>query len=315
MIKRNVPLSDFSHFKIGGRAAYFLEFQNVKELSAGLAEWKEISRREKISFSEIFPIGGGTNLLIADEGYPGLILKNNLRLIEKTGDEVNFGAGLLFSEALDFCAENSLSGFEWAGGLPGTVGGAIRGNAGAFGGEVKDNLIEVLSFSLKILKPVLRAKNECRFSYRSSLFKLSKTKEIILSGKFKFKLGEKERIKGDILEKVNYRKEKQPLEYPNAGSIFKNIPVAAVPAAYLKSYAGTIKNDPMPVIPAARVLTEAGLKGKNIGRAMFSEKHPNFIVNVGGAKSKDVLALIELAIKEVAEKFGITLEPEIIVLK
>ncbi len=322
MFKENVPIVELTSYKIGGPARYFFEARNPGELSDAVRE----ARSKNL---KIFILGGGTNLLMPDEGFNGLILKSGFDGIEISGNEVRTGAGISMTELLDFFILHGLSGFEWAGGLPGTVGGAIRGNAGAFGGEMKDAITSARSFDIETLQEIEREASACDFGYRSSVFKKREGKEIILSATFALKKGDAEALRKSIYEKINYRKERHPLEYPNIGSIFKNVPVSQMNADVAQMNADTIrvhprnnprqsaftapvKNDPFPVVPAAYLISEAGLKGVSFGGAMISSKHPNFIVNVLQAKASDVKTLIQLVKNEVEGKFGIILEEEII---
>nr|MBP9717047.1 UDP-N-acetylmuramate dehydrogenase [Candidatus Levybacteria bacterium] len=202
-----------------------------------------------------------------------------------------------------------------AGGLPGTVGGGIRGNAGAFLGEMEDGLIEVTSIDINTLKIKKRNKKECLFGYRQSVFKSGNGKnEIILSVKYKLKKGKREEIKKKTQEKIDYRIDRHPLDLPSIGSTFKNIDVKKVPKKVLEEFKNSIKPDPFPVIPVAKLLVSLDYKGREIGGAKFSEKHPNFIVNFNNAKAKDVIALVNLAKKEIKEKYDIKLEEEIMII-
>ena len=321
MFKENIPIIEFTSYKIGGPARYFFEARNLDELGDALRE----ARTRNL---EIFILGGGTNLLMSDKGFDGLILKPKFGGVEIFGNKVRAGAGVLMSELLEFSILHGLSGFEWAGGLPGTVGGAVRGNAGAFGGEMKDVVTNVRSFGIETHQEIEREASACDFGYRSSVFKKREGKEIILSAMFALKNGDKEVIRKAIQEKINYRRERHPLEYPNIGSIFKNVPISQMNADVTRINADTIsvnlrsnlrksavmpvKIDPVPVVPAAYLISEARLKGVSFGGAMISPKQPNFIVNVLQAKASDVKTLIQLVKNEVETKFGITLEEEII---
>ncbi len=168
----------------------------------------------------------------------------------------------------------------------GTFGGAVRGNAGAFGGEMKDSIlyVNILDKNLKIKK---LSNKQSEFSYRSSIFK--KQNLIILSAGVKLKKGEGEILKGVAESHINYRKEKHPLEYPSAGSVFKNVDVDTLPLEFQKEFSDKVKQDPFPIVPAAWFIIGAGLTGKQVGQAQISKKHSNYIVNLGGAKAKDVL--------------------------
>lgn len=311
MINKNISLKDFSNYKIGGNAAYLLEIFSKEELLETLREWKKISSTFPKDQQKIFVLGGGTNILFSDEGFNGLVIKNSIKGITVQNNAVTAGAGEKVSSLLDFCINNSLSGLEWAGGLPGTVGGAIRGNAGAFGGEIKDNLKEVTSLNLKTLETIKRTNKDCEFSYRNSLFKTTAKDEIVLSAVFSLENGNKIEIQNKINEKIEYRNAKHPLEYPNIGSIFKNVPVGQVPVEFKDGLFQYIKTDPFPVVPTAKLIFLTGLKGERIGNVMVSTKHTNYIVNLGNGKAMEVKELINVIKNKVHEKFGIELEEEI----
>ena len=160
-----VPLAHFSSYKIGGPARYFFEPKTERELVDGVRMWREDASR----YDGFFILGGGTNLLISDEGWKGIVVKPSLKTLEERSDDKVFvEAGVLMKELISFTLEKSLSGLEWAGGLPGTVGGAIRGNAGCFGGETKDAIVSVRALSLDDLKIREFSRDECDFAYRSS---------------------------------------------------------------------------------------------------------------------------------------------------
>jgi len=311
MLKQNVPLKDFSNYKIGGEALYFLNAETEQELTEGIREWQAVSKALPENERKIFILGGGTNILFSDAGFKGLVIRNCLGSIAVNENEIVVGAGTLISKLCDFCIDYSLSGFEWAGGLPGTVGGAVRGNAGAFGKETKDNVVSVTSLNLKTLDIVKRSNQECSFSYRSSIFKTIATDEVIISAVLGFKNGNKEEIEKSVKEKVEFRKSRHPLENPNAGSVFKNVPFDSIQDQYKNELQQYVKNDPFPVVPSAKMIFLAGLKGKRVGDAMVSEKHTNFIVNSGNATAKDVSDLIQIIKDEVRQKYGISLEEEI----
>lgn len=319
--KENVPLARFSHYKIGGPARYFFAPKNEEEMAWAVGEAKK-------RHLPVFILGGGTNLLISDRGFKGLVLKPNLRELAAYGTTVTVGAGVLVSDLLRFAIKRSLSGLEWAGGLPGTVGGAIRGNAGCFGGEIKDSIVSVRSFDIKTMKIVERRAHACDFGYRTSVFKKRGDQEIILSADLRLKKGNARAIAKGIKEKIDYRKKNHPLEYPNIGSIFKNVPLAFIykkgtakhkeallaHSLVFKGSNFSVKTDPFPVISAAKLISEAGLRGAKTGGAQISMKHPNFIVNIAGARATDVKRLIARAKKSVWKKFKVQLEEEIQIL-
>jgi len=302
-LQKNVLLKNYSNYKIGGPARLFAEISSVLELKEVLIA----TRNEKI-----FILGGGTNVLISDEGFGGLVIFNKIEGIEREGNDLKIGSGVLIKDILEYCIENSLSGLEWVGGLPGTIGGAVRGNAGAFKGETKDNVVEVESLDLKTLEEKTRTNNECNFSYRNSIFKSGGgLNEFITHVVLGLALGNKEEIKEKIAQKTDYRNNHHPMDYPNIGSIFKNIPLNSLSNELQKEFAVIVKTDPFPVVPVTKLLALCDLKGRRVGGAMISDKHPNFIINVNNAMASDVKALIEIARQAVKEKYGIFLEEEI----
>lgn len=333
-IKETVPLAAYSNYQIGGPARYFCEPQNVSEIREAVL-W---AKKEKLP---IFILGGGTNILFSEKGFGGLVLKPTCAemLAEgatvragPSGRFIRAGAGAEMRELLNFAADRGLAGLEWAGGLPGTVGGAIRGNAGCFGGEIKDRVCEVTSMDISGAKPKLitRGRRECAFEYRTSIFKARDGKEIILEAMFALEPGDRSAIRNTIEEKIRYRRERHPMEYPNIGSMFKNVPLTQINADYTQINADTIrvyprgsprisvftapvKTDPFPLVPTAHLIAQAGLRGISCGGAMISPKHPNFIVNVLQAEPAHVRALLALAKREVKKKFRVALEEEVIV--
>lgn len=316
--KENVPLAKFSHYKIGGPARFFFDAKSAREVQWAVREAKKRGLA-------VFVLGGGTNLLISDAGFDGLVLRVAISGIKAKGTTITVGAGTSMADLLKFAVAHSLAGLEWAGGLPGTVGGAVRGNAGCFGGETKDRVVSVTSFDTKKMKLVTRTARACAFGYRDSVFKKKSGAEIILSATFALAKGNKKEIAKVIQERVAYRAARHPMEHPNIGSIFKNVPLRAVRAKESAQYKKavrdavitlrgaqfSVKTDPFPVIFAARLIAESGLRGVSAGGAMISPKHPNFIVNVLGAGSADVQRLITLAKAEVKRNFRIALEEEV----
>lgn len=303
-IQENVLLAQHCNYKIGGPARYFCDATTEEEIRSAIL----FAREKRVP---IFILGSGTNLLFADEGYNGLVLKPNLQKLEAIGGIVEVGAGALVSDLLNFTIAHSLSGLEWSGGLPGTVGGAVRGNAGAFKGEIKDRIISVDSLEIDTLEKISRDNSACRFGYRSSIYKEKCGKEIILSAQIRLEKGDSDKIAAGIQEKINYRLQRHPMEFPNTGSTFKNVDLNLVPVKFRNAFAKVVKLDPFPVIPTAFLITEAGLKGTRSGGAMVSPKHANFIINADNAKSADVKALIAIVKQRVFDKFEIHLEEEI----
>ena len=302
-VLKNEYLKNHTNYKIGGKADCLIIVEDEKEI----LEAVDLAKK----YAKFFILGGGSNVLFSDKGFDGTIIKIALKDIKRQKDGLFVSAGVLMAELLDFYLEKGFSGLEWAGGLPGTVGGAIRGNAGAFGGEMKDCVLEVKSIDYKNSEPkiIIRNNKDCLFGYRDSVFKHNG--EIILSAIFKLTKRDREEIKKEINKHILYREERQPLEYPSAGSTFKNIPLDSVSQEVVKEFGAVIKNDPFPVIPVAAVLDRLGLKGRELGGAQISEKHPNFFVNKNNACFSDVIGLINLAKEKALEKYGIILKEEI----
>ncbi len=314
MLEEKIKLSDHSSYKIGGPARYFFRAKKAEEIIKNIDKWRKIA-------DGVFILGGGTNILFSDNGFNGLVLKPDFNNIKKINEfSLSVGAGVLMDDLINHFLDKGFAGLEWAGGLPGTLGGAIRGNAGAFGGEIKNIVKEVVSIDISSTPKIIRRKNkECGFSYRNSVFssggkeQVINPGEIIIEAILDLKKGDKKLIRDIIQKNIYYRKEHQPLEYPNIGSTFKNVDIKKAPKNRIKEFKFVIKTDPFPVIPAAYLISEAGLNGVSCGGAMISPKHPNFIVNVMHASASDVRNLIELAKSEVKNKFGIDLEEEIII--
>ena len=234
-------------------------------------------------------IGNGSNVLVKDKGIRGIVVKLNLNDIEKENEILNVGAGVLLSKLARVAQEDELTGIEFASGIPGSFGGAIYMNAGAYGGQIGDKIISTTYMDENLeIKTII--KEEQQFSYRKSIFQ--KNNWIILVGKIKLEKGNKEEIKNKMEEYSKSRREKQPLNMPNAGSTFKR-------------GEGFI---------TAKIIDECGLKGYRIGDAEVSTLHAGFIVNKGNATAKDILNLIQYIKGKVKEKFNIDIETEIKIL-
>ncbi|MCX6723651.1 MAG: UDP-N-acetylmuramate dehydrogenase [Candidatus Staskawiczbacteria bacterium] len=306
-VRENVLLADYTTYKIGGHAKYFFVAKKKEDLMAALKIAKDFKM-------PVFILGGGSNLLISDDGFAGLVIKIDIFGVDFQGEKVIVGAGSNLTKLAYLSAEKGFSGLEWSAGVPGTVGGAIYGNAQAFGVKISDILETVEAINCKTLKMKNFAKEQCQFSLKNSIFKKNKSL-VIVSAVLKFeKLGE-EQVKSKIKEFLEYRKTRHPVEFPSAGSVFVNPVRNGLPKTIADALAVRISNGVNPekieVIPAGYLIQQCGLAGKRIGNAQVSEKHANFIINLGGAKAKDVLSLIKLAKKEVEKKFNIKLEPEV----
>lgn len=284
-IQKNVLLKNYTTYKIGGPAQYFFVARTKEDLIKAVKIAKELKL-------PIFILGGGSNVLVSDKGFNGLVIRVANRELEVKAHLVQVSAGAMLSKLAGLAIENSLTGLEWASGIPGTVGGAVFGSAQAFGDKISDSVEKVEALDLKTLKIKKLSKKQCKFSLKNSIFKRDKNL-IIISVFLKFKKGDKTQIQKKIIEYLNYRKKNHPVECPSAGSVFVN------------------PENKEGIIPAGYLIEKAGLKGKKIGGAEISKKHANFIINLGQARAKDVLALIKLAKKEVKKKFGINLEQEV----
>ncbi len=304
-IKKDILLGKYTTFGLGGKADFFLETDNIEELKTALSFFS----KNEIPF---FILGGGSNLLISDNGYRGVVIKiKNKELIPKNEKTITVDAGVPLGKLLYFSISHSLSGLEWSAGIPGTVGGAIRGNAGAFGRSMADNIKTVEVIDIRNGK-IKRLKNkECKFNYRESIFKKN-SQLIILKAEIFLDKKEKDEIEKQSKEYLNYRKERQP-QGNSAGSVFKNYKIKNKKEKdHLISknpdIEKVIKDD---IIPSAFLIDKCGFKGKKIGRVMVSLIHANFIINLGRGKSEDVVKLIYLIKKEVSDKFDVILEEEI----
>ena len=281
-IKYDEPMKKYTSFKIGGPAECLVKVQKIEEIQEILKLVKENKIPLKI-------IGNGSNLLVKDEGVKGIVLKIDIKKIEIQGNNVTVGSGIKLGELAQKLLREELAGFEFAAGIPGTIGGAIRMNAGAHGSEMKD-IVKTVTY-MDRNGEIHKIKNEdAKFEYRNSRF--SKEDNIILETELELEKGNKEEIQAKMTEYANFRKEKQPIEYPSAGSTFKR---------------GTD-------FITAKLIDECGLKGYQIGGAQISEKHAGFIINKENATAEDVIKLIEYTKEQVYNKFGkkIELEVEII---
>ena len=287
-IRRAVPMSDHTSFRVGGKVDYLAFPEGPEELQR-LLEW---CGQQGIP---VFILGNGTNLLVRDGGIRGMAIslsRGFLRVEEvecgPEGSLIFAEAGLSLGKLVEFSWKKGRAGLEFAAGIPGSVGGALFMNAGAFRGEIKDVLdsVRLMEADGLVLE---RRKEEWKFFYRSMGLEKG---EIILGGKFRLKPEDGQAVKNRIEEIMRQRISKQPYDLPSAGSVFKNPPRG----------------------PAGKLIEEAGLKGYRIGDAQISEKHANFIVNRGQARAQDILALIELVRKRVHQEEGVWLEMEIQVI-
>jgi len=284
-IRRDEPMDAHTSFRTGGPAAAFVVAENDDELSAALSALAG-------SGAEHLLMGNGSNLLVADEGYPGVIIKlgGDFESIEQDEEDpclVRVGAAKLMSSTSAFLTGRGLAGFEFASGIPGSIGGAVFMNAGAYGGEMKDVVesVRVMDADGTGLREL--GNEEMDFSYRHSA--AEENGMIILSAALRLRSDDREAIAARVAELSAKRNAKQPVNFPSAGSTFKR------PAG---GY-------------AAALIEEAGLKGYRAGGAEVSEKHSGFVINRGGATTEDVLAVMRRVREKVYENSGIMLEPEV----
>jgi len=313
-IKKNISLAKHISFKIGGSARYFCIAKSKRDLIEAI-KW---AKQKKVPF---FVLGGGSNVLALDQGYEGLVIKiRNSRFIIHNS-EIYAEAGTKLEDLVKLSARQFLTGLEWAAGIPGTIGGAVYGNAQAFDIKMSDIVKSVEILNVKTLNPVRDkslngvkikklSKKQCQFSNKNSIFKKNKNL-IILSVILKIKRGNKEKIKKEIREHLNFRKQRHPLSFPSAGSIFVNQESRIMNQELLKEFPELREFNKEGIISSSYLIEKAGLKGTKIGGVKVSEKHAGFIVNTGEAKAKDVLDLIKIIKQKVKSKFGITLKEEI----
>lgn len=273
------PMAKHTSLHIGGPAQYYVRVTSERDL----VETVRVAREHELP---MFVLGGGTNLLVADAGIRGVVLHNDWSEASVDGTIVTASSGTPLAHVAALAARNGIIGLEWMATVPGTVGGAVHGNAGAFGKETKDALIDAELMDLN--GRIWTATNaELGFAYRTSV--LQGTPTIVVRARFKGAPGDRATAVARIKEIANERIAKQPLAQPNTGSIFRNPP---------GDYAG-------------RLIEAAGLKGTIEGGAMVSTKHANFVVNIGDASAWDVRHLIERCQAEVKEKFGVELRTEV----
>ncbi len=283
-ILRDEPMSRHTSFRTGGNADYFCLPSGKEELCALIALIKDIGIQYTV-------IGNGSNLLVSDRGYPGVIIQmmSGFSGIRAEGERIFAGAGELLSKTAEFALEKGLTGLEFASGIPGTLGGAVVMNAGAYGGEMKDIVMEVEAVDNKGNIVTLK-RDSLGFGYRRSVIRSGGY--TVLSAVLELSYGNREEIRVKMEELKRQRNEKQPLNFPSAGSTFKR------PEGHF----------------AGKLIMEAGLKGCSVGGARVSEKHCGFIVNTGNATSDDIFKLICLVQSRVLRDSGVELEPEVCLL-
>ena len=278
------PMSRHTTFRVGGAAKCLIKVNNKEQM-------KKLIPYLHMTGQNFFILGNGSNLLVGDKGYSGILVKlgEGMESVTVEGERMKISAGTLLSKAASAARENELTGMEFASGIPGTVGGAIVMNAGAYGGEMKQIVesVEVMNMEGEIL---VLDNDTMEFGYRKSVIKSRPF--IVLETVLCLQKGKQEEISSKMEELSRLRREKQPLEYASAGSTFKR------PEGYF----------------AGKLIMDAGLRGFSIGGAKVSEKHCGFIVNSGNATAADIREVIDEVQKCVKAKFGVTLEREVIYL-
>lgn len=280
-VKIEEPMSNHTTFRIGGPAQYFVTPQTTEELGQVVL----LCNAEKMPF---FVIGHGSNLLVSDKGMRCVVIQlyNNLANYRIENNRVYAQAGVMLCKLGQATKEASLTGFEFASGIPGTLGGAVMMNAGAYGGEMKD-IVESVQLMDRNGNLIEKSGEEMDFSYRHSI--VENGEYIVIGATLKLELGDQDAIAARMEELAVARKTKQPLEFPSAGSTFKR------PEGYF----------------AGKLIMDAGLRGYQVGGAQISEKHCGFVINKGGATAQDVLQLVEDVKQKVYEEFQVKLEPEV----
>ena len=280
-LKLGEVMKNHTSFKIGGKTDYFVNVCSLQELKAVIKKAKEL----KIPY---FILGKGSNLLVSDKGIDGIVIcLTSLNKITVLGDEIIADAGASLAHVCMKAYENGLTGLEFAYGIPGTIGGGLYMNAGAYGGEMSQVVASAECIDSDANTEMIDI-SEMQLGYRTSIFKTNG--KIITSVKFKLKKGNCDEIKVKMDDYMSRRKDKQPLEYPSAGSTFKR------PEGYF----------------AGALIEKNNLKGFSIGGAMVSEKHAGFVINYSNATSEDVKNLIKEIQKKVLENDNVSLEPEVI---
>lgn len=308
-IKENISLKPYNTFSIESVAKYFVWVKDKDELIEAVG-W---------AFSKNLPffiLGRGSNILLSDRKYNGLVIRyyrSSPKIYNKAPLEIDAGASL--ASIVRYAFQNHLTGLEWAVGIPGALGGAIRGNAAAFGCSISESVKQVQA--LKILKGEYKKINfshrECKFGPKNSIFKEG-SNLIILSVSLSLREGKQEEIKKQMKEHINYRKEKGLNYTPSAGSTFKNCYTKIKDKELLEKFPELKEFNRKGVIPAGYLVEKAGLKRKKIGGAMVYGSHANFIINTGDATAQDIKKLIKLIKQKVKQKFGVELEEEVSIL-
>lgn len=301
-IQNNIPLAPFTTFKIGGNARYFTSVKNVEDL-------KEALNYAKQGNLKAFILGGGSNILFPDKGFDGLVVKLENDGIAISEEDVHAGAGAVLMDVVLSVQKESLGGMEYLAGVPGTIGGAVRGNAGAFGVEMKDIVSSVMAFHKDTFEMRTFSNAECEFSYRDSFFKRH-AEWMVFDIELHLRKGDSVEIERIIHETVAKREAKHSQSIACAGSFFMN-PIVSDKELLeeFKRDTGAPSRDGK--LPAGWLIDTAGLRGKKIGGAMVSENHPNYIINTGTATAEDIIMLSSVIKQRVRTQLGVQLREEV----
>lgn len=302
-IQENVPLAPMTSFRIGGPAKFYVEVKSVEELKEALKYAKEKNL-------DYYVLASGTNLLVSDNGFDGIIIRIKFSEIKINEEEmVEASAGTPLIKVVNFAVENGLSGIESLAGIPGTFGGAVRGNAGAFGTETGSYIFQVNALNVDTLEMEKFKQEQCGFAYRSSIFKKNK-KMIVFSATLKLEKAEIEKCKAKVMETVMSRTKKGLQGAKSAGSYFMNpkIEDEKVLQEFEQEKGVPARSG---VVPAGWIIERAGLKGKTMGGAQVSEQHTNYIINTGQASAENVIMLVSYVKQQVRDQFGVQLVEEV----
>ncbi len=302
-IQENVPLAPMTSFRIGGPAKFYVEVKSVEELKEALSYAKEKNL-------DYYVLAGGTNLLISDNGFAGLIIRIKFSEIKVNADGlVEASAGTPLIKVVNFSAENGFTGIESLAGVPGTFGGAVRGNAGAFGTEIGSHILEVTALNVETLEIEKFKQASSDFSYRLSIFKKDK-KLIVVSATLNLETAEVAQCKAKVMEIVMGRTKKGLQGAKSAGSYFMNpkIEDEKILKDFEQEKGVTARNG---VVPAGWIIEQAGLKGKTMGGAQVSENHTNYIINTGSGTAENVIMLVSFIKQQVRDQFGVQLVEEV----
>lgn len=303
-IQENVRLAPLTTYQIGGPAQFLAKVNSLEELTQAI-DWA-IDGNLPIHF-----LGGGSNLLISDQGVAGLVIALTAPEPIFTDKAVEAGAGYSLSKLVIACIDHGLAGLEWAAGIPGQVGGAVRGNAGAFGGWLADSIVEVTAYNTRTKQTEIIAVEDCHYAYRHSVFK-DRPELFIWSVKLALEIGKQAELQKIAEEHRAYRRQRHPL-LPSAGCIFKNPTVAEVArlAPELLQAAQSVGAVGRGEVPAGFIIGQAGLAGYSIGPAQVSPQHSNFLVNNGGATAEQMRQLIEYVKTEIRHQYNLEFIPEV----